>query len=904
MARRPRTAGALKLTLLNWNNAAERLRWTAAEAPPSQLNPGQRDSLRALADRLPRHGVVIADEVGMGKTRIAVAAAEAVVHAGGRVAILIPPSLGYQWRDELMDGGIRNVPLVLRSLRTFLSAWSDEEAQRPWFNESVVLVSHGLANWRLGPNSARWRFELLPILTGLARRKASGRAPHGFRDAYDDADDWVRRAAAAIATHCGSTRDPATRRAFGALRDTTDWRRANDGVNYHSNAELREPLQQAVGLGLGGFDLVIIDEAHKSRDDESGLSRLLDRTLLLRQGGRRLCMTATPVELSAHDWRGMLARIQLDEPRQGQILHAVQRYTEAVRRVRFAWRSSAEARQSYIEAASGLQAALGPYVLRRDKRDDEAVVKFRQAEALGGKGEAAISNVESYRWYRSITVEAAKLNPEWRAAICAAEALSFAASGVDNPIAKRLRLTVGNGHGVASLVDAIRRTKEDDQRGEGDLHLDSDSEIPSAAERAVPTSSSEAKRVHRVEWWSRVLQRAVPGGDGLYDHPHIRAAIDAIEAYNAMGEKVLVFGRFTAPMRALTELLNARAMLRAIDAREPWPQRFVSVGDRAAVETAHRQLRRVGLFDGDAVDRKLAEQYKIEDARRERLQRGLLDKIFNGLDARQWDIRALAEAARDDGEQPAALLATAIDQLLGSGRRDARDMSDTAIAEAFASLVTALRERGEGDINGNQKLSAPEASNLWRVLLSRLEEEYQPTRGRFARLMIGATPQATRRTLQLAFNRAQSNPRVLVAQSVVGREGLNLHEACRVVVLLHPEWNPGVVEQQIGRVDRVGSRWAQMLEDAIAAGGDLPRIEVRPVIFEGTYDSHHWNVLLERWDDLRAQLHGVVVPHRLWQGCSEAEREYIRDLEAAAPSFTPPQTGASNSLTTSATIPS
>lgn len=59
--------------------------------------------------------------------------------------------------------------------------------------------------------------------------------------------------------------------------------------------------------------------------------------------------------------------------------------------------------------------------------------------------------------------------------------------------------------------------------------------------------------------------------------------------------------------------------------------------------------------------------------------------------------------------------------------------------------------------------------------------------------------------VQLAFNRSHSMPRVLVAQSMAGREGLNLHRACCHVLLLHPEWNPGVVEQQIGRIDRVCS---------------------------------------------------------------------------------------------------
>jgi hypothetical protein len=53
---------------------------------------------------------------------------------------------------------------------------------------------------------------------------------------------------------------------------------------------------------------------------------------------------------------------------------------------------------------------------------------------------------------------------------------------------------------------------------------------------------------------------------------------------------------------------------------------------------------------------------------------------------------------------------------------------------------------------------------------------------------------------------------VLVAQSQVGREGLNLHESCRIVIQFHAEWNPAVLEQQIGRVDRKGSRWEQLAQ--------------------------------------------------------------------------------------------
>jgi hypothetical protein len=47
--------------------------------------------------------------------------------------------------------------------------------------------------------------------------------------------------------------------------------------------------------------------------------------------------------------------------------------------------------------------------------------------------------------------------------------------------------------------------------------------------------------------------------------------------------------------------------------------------------------------------------------------------------------------------------------------------------------------------------------------------------------------------------------RVLLATDAAG-EGLNLHQACRLVVNLELPWNPMRLEQRIGRVDRIGQR--------------------------------------------------------------------------------------------------
>lgn len=218
-----------------------------------------------------------------------------------------------------------------------------------------------------------------------------------------------------------------------------------------------------------------------------------------------------------------------------------------------------------------------------------------------------------------------------------------------------------------------------------------------------------------------------------------------------------------------------------------------------------------------------------------------------------------------------AVVARSMQELMGGTIEKA---SPTDFAQAFIDLVTAASDRDEGDVDGDGQLDENEASKLWAELKFRLHEEYNRPEGGYARLMYGETKPATRRILQLAFNRKQCHPKVLVAQSLVGREGLNLHKACRTVVLLHPEWNPGVVEQQIGRVDRIGSLWEEKLDQWIAdkqANDNIPRIEIRPIVFRGTYDEQNWQVLHDRWDDLRAQLHGIVISPRIAEKYSDAD---------------------------------
>lgn len=849
----------------------------------THLNPGQRASLRAIASRILRNGVVIADEVGMGKTRIAVEVARCVIKSGGRVAILVPPGLGYQWQAELRDGEINDVPAILRSLSAYLAAWADN--QQPWFAKQTVMVSHAFTNWRLGEKTAVWRWALVPELYARWREKTDHRLPRGYYDNAMLADGWVCSGAAkSIVAALPANRKHPIWRLLDKFKGV-QWPRPLDAAEYAKYGELRQWLERSVGIGLGAFDLIITDEAHKSRGTESGLSRLLERVIVPSDTARRLALTATPVELDVSQWHSTLSRLGLDAATLARVQEVTTQYADAVKRVRQAWRSSPEARTAYKIAAARFQDTLSPYLLRRDKREDPDVRSFHKHSGLP---------INAYRREAEISVKTADLSTAWRKAICAAESLSLVTSQLSDPVAKRLRLTLGNGHGIAALLDQIKRADDDHRQEQFDgANAVNEEEIEGAA---------DVKRQERAEWWLNAISQAfAQGDDSLFDHPAIKEAVEAIEKETQRSEKVLVFGRFTRPLRALVDLLNAREMLRRVQNKEPWPQAKVH-GDRdgdaensewLAVRAAHRQL--TSPLQLDTLDETLRVRYERERQRREQFRERLIPKIDRGWQGHNPGARfkAIFDAFRrsidantsdERAEQSSlALVARAMMELLES-----TDAEVSEYASTFCQLIEAVCDRDDAD-DDNNEIDAAEATGLWGEIEARLRDEYTRTQGGFARLMYGGTSPESRRMIQLAFNRAKSFPRVLVAQSLVGREGLNLHKSCRIVVLLHPEWNPGVVEQQIGRVDRVDSRWCNELKKALNSGtpaGQLPRIEVRPVIFRGTYDEHNWKVLRERWDNLRSQLHGDVISPE-FANANHEDKEVFDEVSNAAPDFSP-----------------
>jgi hypothetical protein len=124
--------------------------------------------------------------------------------------------------------------------------------------------------------------------------------------------------------------------------------------------------------------------------------------------------------------------------------------------------------------------------------------------------------------------------------------------------------------------------------------------------------------------------------------------------------------------------------------------------------------------------------------------------------------------------------------------------------------------------------------------------------------------------VQFAFN-LPGPPYVLLCTKIA-REGIDLHLWCRRVVQYDLEWNPALMEQQIGRVDRIGS---------LSRRASRP-IEVVWAWVPGTYEEYMARKVRERMEMMK-----VLLGAGEWLAASPEEQETVAELERYRLDFTP-----------------
>jgi hypothetical protein len=868
-----------------------------------------------MAHRIQQGGVVLADEVGTGKTRIACAVVHAVLEAGGRAAVVVPHGLMHQWVAESRklreDGpapkGLTTFTEFLREVCPTEDSWQTckpQPDQPEWW-----LISHGFRAPLVRSNSEPWR-AALPALVGLNLASRAGRQdgrtrPGRLQTEIENASaSWwgwngMARIARDVAPYVRRRRD--LRKEISLLPPFKGQSANNDDLlsAFGSDGDGRQVTEEILGLWLGEFDLVVIDEAHKGRGevDVDGtalgavegtvLARLVDVVLKQPEDGRRLCLTATPMELALSQWLDLLARARsgLNLERGHQV---VQRLHDAAERAAVA-PDEGDRLDELCNAAQDFQRVLSPYVTRRRRDEDPLIASFRAgAHRLDGLPHPH-RNVEPVKigWAQTVG-----RNSAWLDALFAAECMSQSARGLS------LAATEGWPRAVRDAYTKL-------SAGHVSIDLIETGDPLRVPEPGVIDDHTRGK-IARVAYWYRRLRAAhrkvveefehLPGVelDPDSEHPRILAAVKEIENWTAQREKVLVFGVFLRPLRLLRDVLNVRHALRAADAGRPIAHAVHK--DKALLGIAVRQVDRLrdeGVFVGRLVK---GDHIKMRRALRdshkayERLRRQVREGAKKPIKAWCADRTILGGAAADRELETAIqdhLVTFLLDDLLATISKSSKLTPERLSVLAASFLEHQVRpilgELGDEDGEDEEQAELRQAA-LRRAFLE--DEENDGRQSLHARLLQGATRWETRRYLQAAFNRPGASPWVLVAQSQVGREGLNLHESCRVVVQFHAEWNPAVLEQQIGRVDRKGSLWEQCAQKWLEGGTDSPPpfVEVRQLVFEGTYDAFQWDRVMRRQHVFDASLFGALLPAESWVRVPSDQRQKLID---AAPSFSP-----------------
>jgi hypothetical protein len=907
----------------SWSRAASALQKVVVEdaGKPCEeqlLDDGQRASLAWMAKRLPQSGVVLADEVGTGKTRIACAVVHAVLDAGGRAAVVVPHGLMHQWISESRKLRASSpAPKELTTLTEFFrkvplkdATWKDVSPHTggpEWW-----LISHGFRAPQVKSNSDVWRTALPAFvelhLASPAERKNRNTLIGKLQQEVENAPaSWwgwngMARIASEVAPRvCGCPGDlPKRIKNLPPLNVSSE----NNGAllaAFGDGGDGRPLTEELLGLWLGEFDIIVIDEAHKGRGEvdvegptcgavsSTVLARLVEALLKQPKGGKRLCLTATPMELDLSQWLDLLARAHcyLDHDH-GSLV--IKRLHEAVRHAAIApdeWSRLDE----LCAAARHFTKTLAPYVTRRRRDDDPRITSFRTRAALPD------GLPHPHRRLQRVQIEWAETvgqNSPWLDVLFAAESMSQAALGLKKDIFERALQLTSATPSDEKKQKRLKHLIRDLYARIASGHLSADLFDTDVRIVALPDSDEGTQRkLQRTEYWRNKIQRAI--GSNLYEdeHPRILAAVKEIESWTLQREKVLVFGVFLRPLRLLRDALNVRYSLRAADADRPIANSIHT--DAPLLDIAGRQLERlrgegelVGrLAKGNGADmrRALADSHKAYKGLRKKVRKRARETVIGWCNDASLFGRSPVDC-KIKGALQDHLVSFVLDDFLATTSE-----SDEVTPEHFDALTNEFVEErlrpllgdfGDGDVDQEQMQAV-----LRQAALHALLEDDDGLKSFHARLLQGETRWETRRYLQAAFNRRESSPRVLIAQSQVGREGLNLDKSCRVVVQFHAEWNPAVLEQQIGRVDRKGSLWEQRAEKWLAndAQGEPPFVEVRQLIFEGTYDSFQWDRVTRRQHAFDASLFGSLLPPDAWDRVPEERKT---ELQEAAPSFRPP----------------
>lgn len=820
-------------------------------------------------ERLP--GQVLADEVGMGKTFVALAVAASVIEAtgGAQVVVMVPRSVGRKWPKEWRKfsqglAGMRATDEPVTSASEFLKLLDDPPETR----KHLIVLTHGALISRLAdpllklailrraflrcPRLAQQR-NVLPRWTSrligqawwdegmsaalLAAPTRQWRTILTRWTGHDPGDDPVPAAFAAALNKADVT----------ALREVLEMlplrgSAALDQRLRHVRQALDHEFKETWGTCLRRLDLrlplLILDEAHHAKNRHTRLASLFASDdsaradeQALKAGelsdifDRMLFLTATPFQLGHHELLEVLRRFEgihwdgLDRVAYRQRLDELSVALDAAR-----------ASALRLDRQWG---RIGPddLVGARDgwwRDPEEAPDALRSVAASWVDAERHAREAE--RRLRPLVVRHLRPDREQRRELLYGGQIAPHASDgsrgltVAGPavlpflLAARAQALVA-AHGLrrhqrarAIFADGLASSFEAYRQTRT-----AESNGDAADDVVVEDQELPAD----VSWYLDQISAALPQEGPLQAlHPKVRATVARSLQLWREREKILVFCFYRATGRALRRHI-AHAIAAETTARAARMLR--TEGD---VEETARQLERVrrNLEPSQAGRAYSVAHDLVVDALHSALAgeelEATADLCLRFLRTSSFLVRYV------DLSRPLTdALHTAFSQ------RDASGRSFRQVVEAFGAFV-ASREAGER-AEYLDALAHVEVGDIG----VRDDEGETETVTPAVRLVNGAVKPQQRERLMLGFN-TPFFPDVLIASAVIA-EGVDLHLHCRHVIHHDLDWNPSTIEQRTGRLDRIGSK------------GELvkrPILVFEPFI-EGTQDEKVFRVMKdrERW---------------------------------------------------------
>ena len=849
----------------------------------------QHATLAEILSRLRNQpGVVLADEVGMGKTFVALGAAylAATQDRGGNPAVvMIPPALRNKWpldaelfREKCLPAG---TPLRVKVATTgleFLRLLDDPRSQRP----QIIILHHGaflldridhwmkLALIKRAMHGARFGpiRDTLPRFIAEILRVKSRYHEEMFRELLrTPCEEWK----STINIHCANAPDltiaddPVPERVDRVLQrrelDLSKLREALDNIPIRSSAYLADRLKEVrwqLGEAMKALwpqvlkeatfrsPLLVLDEAHHLKNASTKLASLFAdgkedvETISGALAGRferMIFMTATPFQLghaelisvldrfNAVQWRSLPTMNQVDYQAQLRNLHRVLDNTQRIA-------------TNFDRLWQRLPRSAGPPSL-----DDESLdTWWKTVLAAHGDGDTALAEI--VRGFQSVRTTMQDAEAALRPWVIRHD------RGRHLPGSEVLRRRRALGRTILddkSTTDGLPVADEQllpfllaarahivaERAGSGRRPTFADG-LASSYEAFLETSAGAKNQLDEVEEtehstpahevYIAKLRAALPAESAYSRHPKIAAVIARVVKLWELGEKVVVFCHYRKTGQALLKHIS-----QALDTRL-W----------AALE------ERIGLPRSEAVPivARFGERFDADGAMTRHLR-----VPVSRLIAEEPSI------APDESDQLQAVIRRFVRSPIFIARYfDPRQPSSEELVNAAMATRDGSGFSLQDRLREFLKFFAKRTAEERRAYLDALDHVQPGIRGEppkdgdkdsgaatvrlpNVRLVNGETDHAVRHRAMLGFN-TPFFPDVLVASSVLA-EGVDLHLHCRHVIHHDLSWNPSDIEQRTGRVDRLGSRAERAKES----------VDVYLPFVSETQDEKQFRVVMdrERW---------------------------------------------------------